>query len=226
EWAYKDLLISKKTFATAPGGWFVQFRLNRKLARAKAIAAEIAEHGQQALERKDLELAAKTLPLAMNLYAAPDIEAANRRLQELVDEKAAGQQHIADEQQNKKNQLFKFRVEKKNKKLMADFKIAYEENNLVKAQHLIRQLEKHSSNTREIKELSKQFDADVVEHVQYLIEKGVAYYRRQQYEQAIGIWKEAQILDPINKQLHTHIDRAARVVEKLQSLRGKNGFQE
>ncbi|MEI6125719.1 MAG: hypothetical protein WCQ99_04110, partial [Pseudomonadota bacterium] len=111
------------------------------------------------------------------------------------------------------------------KQLMADFKKAYEEKNLAKAQQLMQQLAKLSSDTKELQELKKQFAADVAEHVQCLMKEGVTYYSRQHYAQALGVWKEAQSLDPKNVQLLTHIDRASRILEKLQNLREKQGAE-
>lgn len=233
EWMSKDLLISKKAASTDPDGWFVQYKLGRKEAEAQDLAIELAEHGRRALGLRDLALAKRILPLAMSLYAAPEIEAANRRLQELLKEDEIEQKRIIDEQQKliddqqkKKKRIFNIKVQKKSKQLMADFKKAYEENNLVKAQQLMRKLEKLSINNKELQELSKQFDNDVAEHVQHLIETGVTHYSRQQYEQAIGAWKEAKVLDPKNERLTTDIERAARVLEKLKSLREKQGVQE
>ena len=234
EWMRKDLLLSKKTASTAPDGWFVQYKLGRKEADAQDLATELAEHGRLALERRDLALAKRTLPLAMSLYAAPEIEDANRRLQELLKEDDIKQKRIIDEQQKlildqhvtqqkKKRRLFNIKVQRESKQLMADFKKAYEENNLMKAQQLMRKLEKFSINNKELQELSRQLDNDVAEHVQDLIETGITYYSRQQYEQAISVWKEAQILDPKNERLTADIGRAERVLEKLHSLREKQG---
>jgi len=234
EWMRKDLLLSKKTASTAPDGWFVQYKLGRKEADAQDLATELAEHGRLALERRDLALAKRTLPLAMSLYAAPEIEDANRRLQELLKEDDIKQKRIIDEQQKlildqhvtqqkKKRRLFNIKVQRESKQLMADFKKAYEENNLMKAQQLMRKLEKFSINNKELQELSRQLDNDVAEHVQHLIEAGITHYSRQQYEQAISVWKEAQILDPKNERLTADIGRAERVLEKLHSLREKQG---
>ncbi len=234
EWMRKDLLLSKKTASTAPDGWFVQYKLGRKEADAQDLATELAEHGRLALERRDLTLAKRTLPLAMSLYAAPEIEDANRRLQELLKEDDIKQKRIIDEQQKlildqhvnqqkKKRRLFNIKVQRESKQLMADFKKAYEENNLMKAQQLMQKLEKFSINNKELQELSRQLDNDVAEHVQHLIETGITYYSRQQYEQAISAWKEAQILDPKNDRLTADIGRAERVLEKLHSLREKQG---
>ncbi|MDD5412639.1 MAG: hypothetical protein PHF31_14715 [Methylobacter sp.] len=233
EWMRKDLLLSKKTASTASYDWFVQYKLSRKEADAQELATELAEHGRRALESRDLPLAKRILPLAMSLYADPGIEDANRRLQELLKEEDIKQKRIIDEQQKlivdqqkKKKRLFNIKVQRENKQLMADFKKAYEDNNLIKSQQLMRKLEKSSINNKELQEFSKQLDNDVAEHVQHLIETGVTYYSRQQYEQAISVWKEARILDPKNERLTADIGRATRVLGKLQSLREKQGVEE
>ena len=232
EWAYKDLLLSKKTASVASDDWFTQYKLGRKEADAQDLAIELAEHGRHALGDRDLALAKRILPLSMNLYAAPDIEAANRRLQEMLKDDEMEQKRIAgeqkkliEEQRKKKQRLLNIRVQKKSKQLMVNFKKAYEESEFIKAQQLMRQLEGLSANNKELEELCKQFDSDVAEHVQGLIEIGVTHYSQQKYEQAIDVWKEAQSLDPKNERLAADIERAERVLEKLQSLREKQGAE-
>lgn len=233
EWTYKDLLLSRKAASTASDDWFAQFKLGRKEADAQDIATELAEHGRRALERKDLALAKRTLPLALNLYVSPDIEAENKRLQELLKEDEIEQKRIADErkklleeQRKKKKQLLNMRAQKKSKQLIVDFKKACEESRFMKAQQLMQQLEGLNVNNKELEELGKQFDNGVAEHVQHLIGMGVTHYSRQQYEQAIGAWKEAQVLDPKNERLAADIERAQHILEKLQGLRGKQDVKE
>lgn len=93
EWTLKDLEVSKLAEANDAHGWWGQMWLQRKVAGAHEVALELAEHGKRALERKELALAGRLLPLAMNLSTTGEIVALNRQLQEALEEGPA-RRHI------------------------------------------------------------------------------------------------------------------------------------
>lgn len=238
EWTYKDLEISKLTDSTNAEDWFGNHTLNSKITVANDLALELAEHGKHALKYKDLALAKRVLPLAMNLSATIEIKALNAKLQEMLTEEALfisnEQKRIADEQlaqqklhfqerDKKKRSATTSNEQKKNKRLMADFKKAFNAKKLAEAQQLRRKLEEQGFDNPEFKKLGKQLDNDIAKQVKHLLETGVTYYSQQQYDQALSVWKKAQLLDSQNTQLNAHIERVTRVLEKLQRLRNKNG---
>jgi tetratricopeptide (TPR) repeat protein len=203
----------------------------------------LAEYGKSALERKDLPLAKRILPLALNLSNTTEIRALNTQLQEALKPEARTEedaripnepQPIAEktlpapgtrvEQQAKEERPRANGQEQKDtKRLMDEFRKACQEKNLVEAQQLMSQLKKQGVDTREFEKLSKQLASDVATHVQNLIKIGVIHYRQQQYDEALNVWKQAQVLDPKNEQLAARIKRVTRVTESLQNLRTKGG---
>ena len=58
------------------------------------------------------------------------------------------------------------------------------------------QLKKQGVDTQEFEKLSKQLASDVATHVKNLIKIGVIHYSQQQYDEALNVWKQAQVLDP------------------------------
>lgn len=241
ESAYNELLISERVAATDPKDWFARHELENKIEEADKFANELAEYGRRALAQGDLELAKRTLPLAAKLSSASDIKIANARLQELLNEEAKRlrdeQQRIADEQlqkQQEQQKVVQKQVKKKQKKQLAvveaqnqvqggqmltDFKKACANASFSEARALREKLEKLNVDNPEFQELSKKLDNHIAEHVQTLTEAGTQHYSRQQYEQALQTWQEAQALDPQNVQLKAHVERAVRVLEKLKSLK-------
>jgi len=238
---HKQLLISERVAATDPKDWFARHALENKIEEADKIANDLAEYGRHALAAGDLELAKRTLPLAVKLSSTPDIKIANARLQELLAEEEerarAEQQRIDLEQQLKdeeEQKLAQKQVKKKQKQqvaiavaqkqalggqLLIDFKNACESSNFTVAMKLRKDLAKLNINNPEFQSLSEKLDQHIAIHVQSLMEEGTQAYSRQQYEQAMQKWEEARILDPQNEQLKAHIDRANRVLEKLKSLK-------
>lgn len=238
---HKQLLISERVAATDPKDWFARHALENKIEEADKIANDLAEYGRHALANGDLELAKRTLPLAVKLSSTPDIKIANARLQELLAEEEerirAEQQRIDLEKQLKdeeQQKLAQKQVKKKQKQqvaiavaqkqalggqLLVDFKNACEHSNFEVALKLRKDLIRFNLNTPEFQSLSEKLDNSIAIHVQSLIEEGTQAYSRQQYDQAMKKWEEARVLDPENEQLKAHIERASRVLEKLKSLK-------
>ena len=238
EWTLKDLDASKVATANHAPGWLEQYALKRKIAAAEELALELAAHGKRALERKDLPVAQRVLPLAMHLSNASEIKALNAKLQEMRQEEElrilTEQQRLADaqraahrmrvDQQNTTERATSKRQEQKAaQRLLADFKKACHERNFVKAQHLGSRLQTQGVDDPEFDRLRTQLESDVATHVKHLIKIGVVHYSQQEYDEAITVWKQAHVLDPKNEQLANRIKRATRVKDKLRTLRMKNG---
>lgn len=250
EWVLKELEIGKLAEAKNPHSWLGQYSLNRRIGSANELALDLAKHGKRALEQGDLTLAKRVLPLALNLSNAGEIEALNSRLQEMLKEEdvrtLSEQTRIAEaqaaekergERQEKKQRpadssqaqkkiapsMANGQEQKKAALLMADFRKACQEKDFVQAQRLMSRLEKHGVADQEFEELSKELTSDIAKHVRHLIKIGVIHYSQQQYDEALNVWKQAQVLDPKNEQLTARIKRVQRVMGNLQKLRTKSG---
>lgn len=238
EWTLKDLEISKLAEAKNPSGWLGPYSLKRKIGHANDVACELAEHGKRALEQNDLALAKRVLPLALSLSSTSETEALNAQLQEKLKEEevrllneqkqiaeaqAAAKKTREERQERKPHTATNGQEQKSTAQLMADFKKACNEKNFVAAQRLMSKLEKQGVDDQEFTQLSRDVSDDIERHVQHLIKIGVIHYSRQQYEEALRVWKRAHVLDPKNEQLTARIKRVKRVINNLQNLRIKSG---
>jgi hypothetical protein len=243
EWTLKDLETSKVAEANKSGSWLGRYLLNRKIANANDLGLELAAYGKRALERKDLPLAKRILPLALSLSNTTETRALHAQLQEAlkpearkeeeapilneqprIAEIAVAEQRTPAEQQTKEERPGVNGQEQKDaKRLMAEFRKACQEKHFVEAQQLMSRLKKQGVDTQEFKKLSKQLARDVAAHVKDLIKIGVIHYSQQQYDEALNVWKQAQVLDPENEQLAARIKRVTRVTDNLQNLRTKGG---
>ena len=243
EWTLKDLETSKVAEANKSGSWLGRYLLNRKIADANDLGLELAAYGKSALERKDLPLAKRILPLALNLSNTTETRALNTQLQEalkaearkeeetrilneqprIAEKKLAAPRTRAEQQTKEERPAVDVQEQKDTKRLMAEFTKACQEKRFVEAQQLRSQLGKQGVDTQEFRKLSKQLASDVATQVKNLTKIGVIHYRQQQYDEALNVWKQAQVLDPENEQLAARIKRVTRVTEKLQNLRTKGG---
>jgi tetratricopeptide (TPR) repeat protein len=238
ELALKDLELSRLVEARNPPNWLEQYSSNRRLASAHALAAALAERGRRALEHNDLTVAKRVLPLASRLSDAMDIEALNARLQErLKDEELrasrerertaetarASQRAAADRQDKNRRPGIDPQRQEQTALLLADFKRACHEKDFLEAQRLMAKLEKQRVDDPEFEVLSKELANEIATHVKHLTKIGVIHYSRQQYDEALKVWKRALALDPKNEQLTARIKRVKRVIGNLQNLRTKSG---
>jgi len=243
EWTLKDLETSKVAEADKSGSWLGRFLLNRKIANAHDLGLELAEYGKSALERKDLPLAKRLLSLALNLSNTTEIRALNAQWQEALRPEARTEEDAripneppriveqivpaprtrVEQQAKEERPRANGQEQKDTKRLMDEFKKACQEKNFPEAQQLMLQLKKQGVDTQEFQQLRKQLASDAATHVKHLIKIGVVHYRQQQYDEALHVWRQAQVLDPANEQLAARIKRVTRVTEKLQNLRTKSG---
>ena len=141
----------------------------------------------------------------------------------ITEAEVAAQQMPGERQEKKQRSTTNGQEQKKAALMMADFKRACHEKNFVEAQRLMSQLEKQGVDDQEFVHLSEELASDVARHVTHLTKIGVIHYSRQQYDEALSVWRRAQALDPTNEQLTARIKRVTRVIENLQNLRTKSG---
>ncbi|NOU13908.1 MAG: hypothetical protein HOO92_08105 [Methylococcaceae bacterium] len=239
EAVYNELLINQQVAATNPKDWLVKYKLDSKADEAAKLANELAEYGRRGLAEGDMALAKRTLPLAAKLSSAPDIKTAYDRYRQLQDEedvRAAEEQEriVVEEEQKQKSQrkVYEKQIKKKQKvvvarnqdlgdDLLTEFKNAYAEGRFADALQLRQKLVKLNYDNAEFQGLSGDLSNNIAKHVKHLTDIGTQHYSRQQYEQALQKWQEAQVLDPQNEQLKAHVERAAKVLEKLKNLKHK-----
>jgi tetratricopeptide (TPR) repeat protein len=217
--------------------------LNRKIANANDLGRELAEYGKTALDRKDLPLAKRILPLALSLSNTAETRALNTQLQDALKPEArteeetripSDQPRIAEKtlpaptpppapETKEERPAANDQDQKDTKRLMAEFKKACQEKQFAEAQRLRSQLEKQGVDTPEFTTLRTHLTTNVAAHVRDLIKKGGVLYSQRQYDEALTVWKQAQSLDPNNEQLIARIKRVTRVKENLQNLRMKSG---
>jgi hypothetical protein len=234
EWTLKDLETSTVAAANKPGSWFWRYWLNRKIANAHDLGLELAAYGKRALEQKDLPLAKRILPLALSLSNTPETQALHTQLQEALKPEVRKEEdapvpteppRVAEKEIATPRPRPRANGPEQNdaKRMMAEFRKACQEKQFVEARQLMSQLEKQGVDTQEFKTLSKQLASDVATHVKELTKIGVIHYSQKQYDEALKVWQQAQVLDPKNEQLAARIKRVTRVTENLRNLRNKSG---
>ena len=202
----RQLPIYADIARTNPRDSEAQRELGTVRKQAKDIATELVQRGRAALAHGALTTARRTLPLALRLMPNADTRQAN---QELLRRLApSGTQTARDDN---------------TKELLRSYRQALHNKDLVEAQRLLSLLELQPSAPSQLSALRSDLNDRIADAVHRYVDRGVALYGHGRYEDALAEWHKAQELDPENDVVNSHIARAERVLEKLQSLKEKQG---
>lgn len=102
--------------------------------------------------------------------------------------------------------------------LIAELKQGYSQDNLKRARHQLNILEKQNSRDRTSIKLRKELDKRYRQGIDQKITAGRRLYSSGKIQEALDVWHSLLKIDPDNQKLQGHIDRAERVLKKLEQL--------
>jgi len=193
---------------------------------SETVAKQLRIHGEDAFKENDLQTAMECLQLSKQLDNTPETR-------ELLDKLIAtrdSQQKVVQKQASlkkvKKQNRLKQRQAIKTRQLLEATQQALSVNDLPVARANFIQIPSPSSKSSEVSEVSAiQEDLDLAlrKRVTQLTSRGDSQYRADNVDAAIKTWSEALELDPENQNLKERLDRATRVLARLEELRQQQG---
>ncbi len=208
EWLKQNLVIRNELALIASTNWLKESQRGELQKRSRKLAAELGRHGRLALEQGALARAEQLLSFAMQLHPSESIAEAQHDL-------VKQQQAIVDKQQQAIIQSRKFM----RKKLVTSLQQAIEENQLSEASLFVTRIKLMGTLNEKEQQLVQQLASLVQKQVADDMTQGVELYGQGKYQQAIEVWRHVLTLEPGNEQAPAHIERAERILEKLQRLR-------
>lgn len=110
--------------------------------------------------------------------------------------------------------------QKKIRQLRVALQSAMTRGNLKQAKTALSELRRLEGDTPQLKDLGQSIDEAIAAYIAELNERASIHYRDRQIEQARDLWQEILELDPNNAQARTNLERAERVLKKLEELQG------
>ncbi len=205
----KKLPLLQERHESEPGDRTVKWRYSRTQNDAREIAMELLRLGEQMMADNNLAMARRTLPLAASLAPEdPESQAAVRLLNNRL------------ETRKLKKQKSRKKVAKKNDKIEVEaFNKAMAHGELSEARHHLGRLTPAMQQSMVAELMKERLDSAIEEYVQEEQSIGDFFYRVGDYQQAIRVWENIIELAPNNEIVKTKLERAATIVEKLESLR-------
>jgi len=198
---------------------------NRNEKEARELSAKLLEHGQQAMQTDRLDIAENCLQLSSSL--SPSLQA-DTLLSEISAIKASRIQ-VARKQatvkKEQKQQKVKLRQENKSRVLLEETQQALARKDLQVARATFLQIPASELQNEEVAAVQDDLEKAVSAHVKKLILAGDAQYRSDNVLGAVRTWTEGLSLDPDNAELRDRVERANRVLARLDVLRRQQGVK-
>ncbi len=222
EWLAGAIPVYQDIARVDPRSSTAQNRLKRIQGEAEEIAQELAIIGNKALADNELEKAEATLPLALQLYDDPVIE-------ESLNSLRARQKTIRTVQKKarlEKEQLINSKKKKQQRTIAAlekRYKQAFAKEDFITAGKQLSAIEKINHEYSKLASMKGTLQKAVDKKVTQLFERGVSAYSRGLFEQAASEWRSVLKLDPNHQQAKENLQRAEKVLEKIERLKQKQG---
>lgn len=206
EWLGKNEEIRKEIARVIPNSSQARRALRRHNDDVNEISMELAECGENAINKENTELAEQCLKLTKNIKPPAGIQTRLTAVQKAI-------------KAEKKAQIR--RHNKKIRALLAQLKQGYSHENLQLARQYFLSLENQDKRNPQASALRQELKNRIADGMAESIEAGRKLYSDGRIKQALEVWLVLQPLDPDNQELNGHIDRAQRVLKKIRMLSEK-----
>lgn len=209
-------------------------------ADIEETAAELYHLGLKALQKGDLDLADSCLTMSNKLHNRRFTTSALARLEQLQEKskqanikkekKIIEQKRVEDIKEHKQiQQTIQKQQQRQQAVKQREFDSLYyttvsllKDNQLSLAKNNLSKLNKLMPGNQKLKPLNKEFEEKLPAHVDALLNRGRQLYINGKIAKAKNIWVKALTLDPQNEQVKKNIERADRVLGRLDELKKKN----
>jgi|GEM_PF-2440563 len=181
---------------------------------ARELADRLMNLGETALDRDDPLLAVEALTLAHALapaqVSAERLEAAQQaRLSRLAALRTRPRPRTDDTGSNEPDQ---------DEILMSRFQTAFQQDELLLARQQLEALEARQPGDAGLRPQRQMLNQAIDTRVSAGLEEGRRLYATGQIREALEIWRPLKALAPEHRELEAHVDRAERVLRRMETL--------
>ena len=198
----------------------------RNNKEALSLAENLQEHGQQALDQNQITLAKTCLQLSQQLNATPEVDSmlahihatedAHKQVALQETKLAKKKASIKKAKSRKKEQLDD---RKKTATLLVKAQQALDNDDLQLTRATVMQVPPSAITDSEVVAVQDKLDQAIDVRVKKLMASGDAQYRADNVLQAVITWTEALSLAPDNRYLRDRVERANKVLSRLEELK-------
>ena len=202
-WLIKNAPVQKEIMRVIPDDYQRYEELRDYPKKVNETADQLVKCVQSALDASNYNLAETCLRLAEQI-GSKNID---KNQLAIANKKLAQAEKAEIRKQNDKTRA-----------LIAELKQGYSQDNLRRARYQLNVLRKQNSRDATSIKLRKQLDKRYRKGIDQKIAVGRRLYSSGKIQEALDVWNSLLEIDPGNQKLEAHIDRAERVLKKLQRL--------
>lgn len=207
---FDELSLQKRLARIDPD--FPAARLRDIHARLNRAAGELLECGQRAMQAGKLQRAEQCLTFAQRIQ---DTQIARTALASLEQRQSERKKITRTRQQRSQDKLRRQQLEQ----FLTSANQALARDDLPTARQALSDALAIDSDNSDAIALRATIDSAINARVEVALRKGNQLYRSGNIEQAQRVWNEGLQLDPDHPQLRANVERAARVLQNLQSIK-------
>ncbi len=191
---------------------------HRERQELNTLGEKLLQCGRNALEARRLSLADETLTAAARARGEKFVATERHQLEQLrhPPRPASASKTVSKTPARSSEPS----PQQKIRQLRLQLQEAMTHGNLKEAKATITELRKLEGDTPQLQDLDASIDAAIAAYIKEVNERASAHYREKQIEQARDLWREILDLEPDNAQARTNLERAERVLKKLEELQG------
>lgn len=223
DWLQNELPLLRQKARNAPVDIPLQWSVSQLENELRTSVAKLISTATDLFEYSEYDLVQQCLDRANELSPNPNevttinllqerliVRRAEERQKQLVLEKQRAQQLTAEQraEQNKRIKALKHKTQ-----------LALTRNDLSTAHQHAVELKRLLPDDIEVLQLHSEINSRIMIVVDKMIAQGNSLYRQEKIADAKKTWEKALTLDPGNRELIANIQRAERVLQKLDDLR-------
>jgi len=217
EWLVVKLPLLEKQHGNDPDNQLIKWRYEHTRDEARETGAKLLQLGEEMLAENNIDMARRSIPLAAELFVGQGSKDALNRVNTIL--QGRKERFLKNQERLRRNQE---KIDKaRDKKQIDAFNSAMAYGKLSVAREYLVTLTSGPDAPIEAEFMQERLDREIVDYVRVETEIGTAFYRVGEYEQAINVWQDIIELVPDCEIVKNKLDRAKRIVEKLEALRDR-----
>lgn len=198
--------------------FLTDWKTRREQEELSQLAVQLRDCGSFALFEERLDLAEETLAMAARINGPEFVAEEQAQLTQLKNPPPVAQP--APPKPKAKKRKAAETTQQKLQRTRLALQSAITRGDLRQAQTEIAELRKLEGDTPQLVALDRSINDAITSYISDAHERANALYRDRQIEQARDIWQRILELDPNDTQARANLERAERVLKKLEELQG------
>ncbi|MCW8929778.1 MAG: hypothetical protein OQL19_06035 [Gammaproteobacteria bacterium] len=215
-WMIKTLPIYHEKLNTDPRNEVLYKQVEKLNQESSELSKKLTLLAEQAIARKHFKTA------RIRIQQAITLEPSKQRQLILSKLNSQSKKSYLSKQKKKKISQDKSHQTQQNS-LLQEIEKSYNRGDFLKTRQLISELDDNGQNDIQLIQIKQELDRSISYTIKQLMSKANKNYTDGQFHQAIELWQQVLMYEPQNVIAKKNILRAEKVIEKLSSLREKQG---